>query len=229
MNQTAVKPERITKPIQLLGAWLAGLLAVDSSFLIAAANLRPGSWESQALIVAAIVNVPLFLVAVFILQTRFRPELQEDSYYSTYLSRRTNRPINVDKGDAQFIELSQKLVQLEKRLPAAVSQGHKRPSTLTRLTVGVNTRLSDGAAIRAKLAELGVGEITGFSGGEGPKRRVVAISGYLPTSAVDEVARVARELHFEGYTIFDNRAEMTEEDVLFGAYGDVDTEFGDDA
>ena len=89
----SIKPERITTPIQLLGAWLVGLLSIDSCFLFAVANMDQGSWESVALTIAAIVNVPLFIGAVFLLQTKFRPELQEDSYYSSYLSQKTNEVI----------------------------------------------------------------------------------------------------------------------------------------
>lgn len=36
MDSSKITPERITKPIQLLGAWLVGLLSVDSAFLVAA-------------------------------------------------------------------------------------------------------------------------------------------------------------------------------------------------
>jgi hypothetical protein len=36
MEKSNISPEKITKPIQLLGAWLVGLLAVDTAFLIAA-------------------------------------------------------------------------------------------------------------------------------------------------------------------------------------------------
>lgn len=229
MDQTPVKPERITKPIQLLGAWLAGLLAIDSCFLFAAASLRPGSWEAQALIIAAIVNVPIFLVAVFVLQTRFRPELQEDSYYSTYLSRRTNQLVSVDKTDTQFIELNTKLAELEKRLPAPTDRRLKRRPAIARLRIGINNHLKDRTAIKAKLAELGVTQITGFGSDEAPDHRAVAISGYLSAATVDEVANVARDLRFDGYTIFDNRAEGTEQDVLFGAYGNVEFEFTNDA
>lgn len=95
MTEVSVKPERITKPIQLLGAWLAGLLAIDSCFLVAAIRMPNASWHASALVIAAIGNVPLFLAAVFLLQTRFRPELQEDSYYATYLSSKTNELVRV--------------------------------------------------------------------------------------------------------------------------------------
>jgi DNA-binding transcriptional ArsR family regulator len=103
MSQNPIVPEKITKPIQLLGAWLAGLFAIDSCFLFAASRMEAESFESIALVCAAIANVPIFLVAVFLLQTRFRPELQEDSYYATYLSQKTNQPIPIEK-DALRLE-----------------------------------------------------------------------------------------------------------------------------
>lgn len=69
MNKEAgIKPEKITKPMQLLGAWLAGLFSVDSCFLFAASQMNQGSLESIALVFAAIINVPLFLAAVFLLK-----------------------------------------------------------------------------------------------------------------------------------------------------------------
>jgi hypothetical protein len=80
MTEPTIKPERITKPIQLLAAWLAGLFGIDSIFLLAASRMESGSWLALALTIAAIFNVPLFLGAVFLLQTRFRLELQEDVY-----------------------------------------------------------------------------------------------------------------------------------------------------
>jgi hypothetical protein len=80
-----IEPHKVTKPIQLLAAWLLGLIAVDGSFLTAAAVLKQPQWASTLLIIAAVCNVPLFLVSLFLLQTRFRPEMQEDSYYSKYL------------------------------------------------------------------------------------------------------------------------------------------------
>ena len=49
MDKQKITPEKITKPIQLLGAWLAGLLAIDSSFLFAAANMPSGRLPKLAM------------------------------------------------------------------------------------------------------------------------------------------------------------------------------------
>jgi hypothetical protein len=88
MPEQSIEPHRITKPIQLLAAWLAGLLLIDGSFLTAATYLTNPNWLSPLLVIAAVVNVPLFLVSIFVLQTKFRPEMQEDTFYSKYLEKR---------------------------------------------------------------------------------------------------------------------------------------------
>src|SRR5690554_4261241 len=116
MEKYKLSPEKITKPIQLLGAWLVGLLAVDSAFLTAVTKMDSSSWQSGALTVAAIINVPLFIGALFLLQTKFRPELQEDSYYSTYLNNRTNEVIKVPKSDLQLDQLLLRINKIENKL-----------------------------------------------------------------------------------------------------------------
>ena len=80
-----IQPHTITKPIQLLAAWLFGLIAITGSFLSAAAVIKGPVWLTAILVGAAILFVPLFLFAMFVLQTKFRPEMQEDNYYSEYL------------------------------------------------------------------------------------------------------------------------------------------------
>ncbi|MEK6286979.1 MAG: hypothetical protein AABO57_14665 [Acidobacteriota bacterium] len=87
MQTQSIEPHRVTKPIQLLATWFAGLLLVDGSFLTAAHLLTNPSWLSPLLVIAAVVNVPLFLVSIFVLQTKFRPEMLEDRYYSKHLDR----------------------------------------------------------------------------------------------------------------------------------------------
>ncbi len=84
-----IEPHRITKPIQLLAAWLLGLICINGAFLVAAAKITDPQWVSGALVIACIVNVPLFLISIFLLQTKFRPEMQEDSFYSKYLESKT--------------------------------------------------------------------------------------------------------------------------------------------
>lgn len=88
MKNQNIEPAKITKPIQLLAAWLVGLVLLDGSFLTAANSISSPTWASGLLVIAAVMNVPLFLAAIFLLQTKFRPEMQEDEFYSRYLHHR---------------------------------------------------------------------------------------------------------------------------------------------
>ena len=217
MKGTKIIPDKITKPIQLLGAWLAGLFSIDSCFLIAAANMDKGSWESMALVIAAIANVPLFLIAVFILQTKFRPELQEDSYYSTYLSQKTNEPISISKTQAHLIEIHQRINRLEECQGTSEVKDNKK-NVLQDLFFGVNKHLTDREEIKSMLGNRGILSCSLFGGSEPPKDRIVAVSQYLSKETLKEVIILAGKLGFKFYSIFDNRAEEVREDVLIGAY-----------
>lgn len=218
MTKNPIVPDKIHKPIQLLGAWLAGLFAVDSCFLFAAVNMAAGSFGSIALVIASIANVPIFLAAVFLLQTRFRPELQEDSYYSTYLSQRTNEPISVRKKDKQIIDLERRLTSVEqstRELPA-------RPGgeeLLSGVLFGVNKYLDNPDEIKRGLKSKGILGISSFGNSQLSKpKQAVAISEYLPKQVQNYIVEIAKELGATHYSYFDNQEEGTEEDVLFGGY-----------
>ena len=83
-----IKPEKVSNPIQLLAAWLLGLVSIDSGFLVAASKVDKPEWAVGALIIAAIVNVPMFLIASIIVQIKYRPEMLADEFYTSYVERR---------------------------------------------------------------------------------------------------------------------------------------------
>lgn len=85
MQDHNIKPERITKPIQLLAAWLIGLIVVNATFIGSAKLITHPTWGAALLLIAAVANVPVFIIALFLLQTKFRPELQADDFYSAHL------------------------------------------------------------------------------------------------------------------------------------------------
>ena len=95
MERNTIQPDRITKPFQLLAAWLVGLIVVNASFLGAASLISLQSWGPNALIIASIANVPLFIGSIFLLQTKFRAEMQTDDYYSAY--KKEERQIELNK------------------------------------------------------------------------------------------------------------------------------------
>lgn len=86
-SDTQIKPELITKPIQLLATWFASLILIDGSFFVAA-KLASDPWISDVLYIAAVANVYLFVFCLYRLQTKFRTEIQEDSYYSKFLGKK---------------------------------------------------------------------------------------------------------------------------------------------
>ena len=216
-----IKPNNITKPIQLLAAWLAGLLAIDSCFLIAAARLPTGSWEAQALTVASIANVPLFLLAVFLLQTRFRPELQEDLYYSTYISQKTNARVQLTKEDAASAALQQRIERLEVRV---ATTSIKVPNVdnnaeLLNLRFGINKNFEDREAIAQALSQAGVAGYTLFGSDAQPAHRVVALVPNLHPKIEKTILRLAANAGFKKFSYIPDYEEI-EEHVLLGAYGE---------
>lgn len=219
MENNKIAPEKITKPIQLLGAWLVGLLTIDSAFLIAASKMDLASWQSGALTIAAIVNVPIFIGALFLLQTKFRPELQEDSYYSTYLNSRTNEPIKVTRNEAAFIELEKRLEAIERNTAEDQKSSEENKTILSDLSYGINVQLSNRDKILSKLGAHGVLGVSEFGKNAAPLENLkVAITESISKSALNEILKLARGLGFTHYGFIEAFEEI-EEDVLFGAYG----------
>lgn len=221
-DKSTIKPEKITTPIQLLGAWLAGLLSIDTCFLVAAANMDQGSWESAALTIATILNVPIFIWAIFLLQTKYRPELQEDSYYSTYLNQKTNEVVKVTREEAVLVSLQKKVDLIEKEISPHKVQTVQESfeSTFENLTVGVNYHLSNAEEIQAALNKEGVLYLRNFGGDESPSDLKVAISDNLPKAVIRKIISLAKTLNFEFYGFYDLSEVEFDDDVLFGAYGD---------
>lgn len=68
---------------------MAGLVLLVGSFLAGARVLTKPDWVPPLLVIAAVSLVPLFLLLLFLMQTKFRPQLQEDVYYSKWLASQT--------------------------------------------------------------------------------------------------------------------------------------------
>lgn len=80
----AFKTHKLGKSTQLSAVLILGLVLVDAVFLSAAGLLAESGWVTGVLVVAAVLNVPFFVWCVFRLQTKYRPELQDDEYYFKY-------------------------------------------------------------------------------------------------------------------------------------------------
>lgn len=127
MSEQKINPNQVTKPIQLLAAWLVGLILINGSFLSAAKIIESPEWASGLLVVAAILNVPAFLILIFFLQTKFRAELQEDTYYSKHLEKVTG--MYKDTADIKLTEEQMRKENNEK-LISIVSSVEKLLSSL---------------------------------------------------------------------------------------------------
>jgi hypothetical protein len=85
MDDHKIEPHKITKPIQLMAVWFVALLLIDSELLTAATFIKEPCWIPPLLVIFAICVIPLFLAGIFLMQTVFRRELQDDPYYSKWL------------------------------------------------------------------------------------------------------------------------------------------------
>ncbi len=233
MTEQRIEPHKVTKPIQLLAAWLVGLILTNSIFLTAALNLDPHTWERGALVVSAIVNVPIFLLALFILQTRFRAELQEDTFYSEYLSKKTAAVVRIEKNaaqDARIEELEQRVVRfadVENRPAVLFSRSKEDSNSDTLDWTGWDVALNDlhprfdEIRIALRSADIPLADIFGSPGTEVPAKWIVSLSHHLPVGHKAQLLKVVLPFGFDGFVFWEPRREAEEnEDVYIGSYGD---------
>lgn len=112
MDKPNIQPEKITKPIQLLAVWFAGLVLLVGLLLTGAKTITEPLWLVPVLAISSIVIIPIFLYFVFLLQTKYRPQMQEDTFYSEYLDKTTNKPVN----KAEISVSSNTLVELQNQV-----------------------------------------------------------------------------------------------------------------
>jgi hypothetical protein len=231
LTQQQITPHKVTKPIQLLAAWLVGLVVTDSTFLLAAVQLANGSWERGALVIASIVNVPLFLLALFVLQTRFRAELQEDTYYSEYINKKTAEHVRIDRNAAQDARIE----DLERLVARVESSRAIRPSSNNPIAfdsfsdldwslwrVALNERHPRFADVREALraAQIPLSEIFGDDNDIPPSEWVVCISQGFPLANTLHLLRAVLHLDFDGFQFFRPRHdEEGRDDIVIGGYG----------
>lgn len=227
MSKNQIEAHKITKPIQLLAAWLVGLAIINISFLGAATKITTPDWIPALLSIASIVNVPLFVLSIFLLQTKFRPEMQEDSYYSEYINQKTNKSVKIQPTNNNVQELLLKIERLEAKLATTINPTNSSDDFQFKdLLFGINQHLNDRDAIKKELSHYGAFKSTSFGPDDSvPNKRVMSISQYLSTEKTNQLVSLAIKLKMDGYRLFDNQMEQTEEDVLIGSYGDIQFEF----
>ena len=226
INEQRIEPHKVTKPIQLLAAWMVGLVVTNSTFLIAASQMTDQSWEKGFLVVAAVINVPIFLFALFLLQTRFRAELQEDTYYSEYLSKKTATTVRVDKiseQDSKIDRLERTIVQFyEKKNTNDEVNGNNIILDWGPWAVGLNRLHPNFKAIRRSLQESNIPLSVLFGNHEDvPEKWIVSISYRLPTTHKTALLKSLISHGLDGFVFWNPVREAEEnEDVYIGSYGD---------
>lgn len=85
MASTKLMPEKITSPIQLMAAWFAMLILLDSVLLAAAANIKSPDWASGYLVIFSSLVTLIVIGCVTLMLTFFRPHLQEGKEYAQWL------------------------------------------------------------------------------------------------------------------------------------------------
>lgn len=222
MQEHEIRPHKITKPIQLLSAWLVGLILINGSFIAGAISLSAENYLQSVLVIASILNVPIFIISIFLLQTKYRPEMQEDIFYSRYLDQKTNKIVEYNRLDV----FEAKLDAIEKKMPKST----KQLSSSKRLRILINDHLPKFSEIRQFLKENNFqteGVFGKVNGTARPDRWTIGISNAVDLDAIKPLLKKMPELGIDFFSIFDPWEEPSNADIFIGAYGNVDGEINE--
>lgn len=209
-----IRPASVTKPYQLLAAWLSGLILIDSIFIGAATYLGANTWLSAALVIASIINVPVFIGSVFLLQTRFRREMQDDDHYFRSTQNALGQEVEEHNGHTRVKPRKHDALIDE-------SDGGILP-----YTIAINDHLPNFREVDSSLESLGMRPVSVFGksrGSQVPERWVISINEDMPKALIQKVldALAPFQDSFDGFVLSEMDREAGEtEDVYIGAYGD---------
>lgn len=214
MAQPNIEPKAVTKPIQLLAAWLVGLVLVDAAFLTAASQIQQPTWASGALVVASILNVPIFLGFLFFMQTKFRPEMQEDTFYAKYLERKSTDTkkteyIRVDEEGESKFSISE--IKVDRRISIAKNEPVVQVNDLLpKFDEIVESLRKSGIAIRATFGSTS-------SDPKAPEKLIISMREGADPLLFQEVVRAVEPFGIEGVSI--SEQFFTDNDNIYvGSY-----------
>ncbi|MEP0073168.1 MAG: hypothetical protein ABJE79_10720 [Marinomonas sp.] len=201
MSEQKINPNQVTKPIQLLAAWLVGLILINGSFLGAARAISNPDWAPGLLVIAAVLNVPIFLILIFFLQTKFRAELQEDTFYSKHLEKVTGTTKEKPTQSESFLN---QLKKLEKKNDHKVEELAKNIESIS-VSLEQNNKSNDNLEnVLSKLNETR-NTLTKFEAQKIKSTTKIAINDLLPS-----YKEIAKKLVLSGYSISDTFGSTSE-------------------
>lgn len=219
MSNQKIEPGKVTKPIQLVAAWLVGLIIVNAAFLVTSSGIKEPVWLKATLIFSAIINVPLFLGAIFLLQTKFRPQLQEDSFYSKYLDSKTNQLVIKNKQNPIELELAQ--IKSIAQQSVSVSLEASEGNILSKYNIAINDHLENFKEIRGLLKNRGI-PLNGIFGSavtnDVPDEPVMTFTHSLDFQAKVAAIQLAFEIGIVGYNYYGPEEEDSVDHILIGSY-----------
>jgi hypothetical protein len=230
MSTQKIEPSKVTKPIQLVAAWLVGLILVNGAFLGTAVAIGESTWLKGTLIIASVINVPVFLGAIFLLQTKFRPQLQEDEYYSQYLDKSTNKYVTVSKDEdvlSAISDIKSELIGLSESI-AVISQPlkeieEKRYLWPPHYKIALCDFLPDFDKIKSELKEgnISVYKIFGSTNTDNtPEINHISFSREVDFNTQIEVLRLMSKYNFDGYA-YSVTNQVNPEEIYIGGFGYV--------
>jgi hypothetical protein len=233
MSTQKIEPSKVTKPIQLVAAWLVGLILVNGAFLGAAVGIGEPTWLKGTLVVASVINVPIFLGAIFLLQTKFRPQLQEDEYYSQYLDKSTSEYeyVSVSKDEnilSAISDIKSELSSLSELKFIATNQKEepileKKYAWSPHYKIALCDYLPDFEKIKTELKEnnIPVNKIFGTTNTDNvPKINHLSFTREVDFKTQVEVLRMLSKYDFDGYA-YSLTNEVNPEEIYIGGFGYV--------
>jgi hypothetical protein len=222
MSEKEIDPSKVTKPIQLLAAWLVGLIVINGSFLGAASQIHEPTWIPALLVIAAVVNVPVFILSLFLLQTKFRPEMQEDAYYSKYLEHRYSSKTGKTElikisSDEQKRALDETLIKNIRFIPKQPMIDRINPRDIS---IEVNDLLPKFKEIVNELHSVGLHPSKTFGSTSKkpvpPHPFIVSIGSFVDIETIQKVVKIASKFGLEGVAYADD--EISNYQIYIGAY-----------
>lgn len=209
MSQNNIKPDKITKPIQLLAAWLLGLIILVGSLVTAATLVTEPEWLPVFFSISAVAIIPIFLFLIFQLQTKYRPQMQEDQYYSEYLNQNTmtiESEVNEDLKNTLTKTINDRIKELAKLQDKQLMEINEKISSLIPESVGKNDEFPDSR----KLFDL--------------DSTIVRMNQKL--ERLDEIESYLHDLNVPAIRIFGNKPEHRRPEIFLLSFGpEVNFEF----